>query len=333
MENSIKVLWIIGRITARIFLLLFSLLVLGILALPSSVSTFDFLLALIVGYFIGIVVNQLLFKIQHSHKRLEGLMYLYTYLFFVANWFFYANDFQNRVMEITLALCVGLFLATIFTAILNRSLKPILSKYSNPPVRYNKDTFKNSDPSTLSASDYRFKLSEKNSRKITLLLLSASFILIMTHLSPSPIYFVYWLIGTMISMLVGLKLYRNHVYKRFQQHTELKLKGKTYNQRYIDLYKERSPFWSGWNDDANDTRTTSISHSNPSFPSDVKKEAWRLELEKIEELEDRSRQMRAFGHEGQYDAELDEIDHELGRGLLEREYEDEFHEYKRDIER
>ena len=181
-----------------------------------------------------------------------------------------------------------------------------------------------------SGGKYRNELNAKNLRKGLLIFVSLLFISVMTELSPDPIFFFVWLIFTLFVLYFGLSAYRNMVYYRHKKHFDLQLEGKKFNQRYIDLYKKRSVFWSGWwgNDDENSS--PGISRADV-FPDE--KESWRIQLEEQEELERQSRDMRFWGEKGQYDHELDEIDNELGRTHFQRDQEDEFNDYERDIER
>lgn len=312
-------LWVVARITTRIyiFFLVWLIGILTVLVEESSIA--ESVMILFAGYLMGLIANYYLIKLQQSERSSEGLFYLFSYLFFLPGWFVYANDYEGRFFEITSALIIGLILTSSFAYMINRVLKllGLMRNFHHYPNGVEK---------------YQHKLNAKNIRKELLIFVSLLFISVMTELSPDPSFLVFWVVITLIVLYFGLSAYRNIVYYRHMKHIDLKLKSKKYNQRYIDLYKERSELWSGWgnNDDQNSDVRTDYADV---FPDQDEKESWRIELEELEELEMESHEMRFRGEKGQYDHELDEIDDKLGRSLLERDIEDEFNDYERDIER
>lgn len=312
-----KKFWVVGRITIRVYMFFLVWLIGALTPLMKEQNIAESVMILFTGYLLGLVANYYLIKFQQSERSSEGLIYLFSYLLFLPGWFVYANDFEGRLVEIGSALVIGLILTGFFAYMINRVLKFFgLMRKSNHYLD--------------SGEKYRNELNAKNIRKGLLIFVSLLFISVMTELSPDPIFIFVWLIFTLIVLYFGLSAYRNMVYYRHKKHFDLKFEGKKYNQRYIDLYKERSVFWSGWRGNDDENSSPGISSADV-FPDE--KESWRIELEEEEELERQSRDMRFWGEKGQYDNELDEIDYKLGRSHLQRDQEDEFNDYERDIER
>ncbi|WP_273854026.1 hypothetical protein [Guptibacillus spartinae] len=311
-------LWLVGRIVTRIYIFITIWLIGTITVFLEKTTLVNTAFVLILGYSLGVIANSYLKKMQLL-KRSGILIYMYSYLIFLTAWFIYANDYGGRTAEITSTYIIGMTVVGLLSLVVNRFLKGLGLMNNSISLKY-----------IASGDEHKLALLSKNIRKGTIILLTITFIFGMTEISPTPSYSIIWTLVALVFLIFGLKLYRNFVYKRYRTHTNLKLRGQSYNQRYIDLYKERSELWSGW---LGDEEQNSNSNNIDAFPEEFEKPQWQIDLEKVEELEHQSFKMRTWGQKGVYDVELDEIDNELGRTEYQRELEDEKYEYERETER